>query len=430
MTESNTKLRNWLGSRDVRFWLGLIIVAFVPIVALVASVDDYRRGISLATSPFGWNRLIVIHSLSSLMLAWCFARLLGPLVRIETQQRSAAVWIGVGLVLAVLSLAVGAWTPQLLDANNAGHGVRAAVRIAWCTVLQVPWCLMVMALMARTGESNTPWFRLGNLSLLALVTAIGVPESFVAVFSGQQTAAAGIGWNQNEILLSRMTVQRLCDLGSSRMLGDKSPRQSLDDLDLSLQVIRSQLQSLEGDTPTDETRLQMADCYLALDRQADAVAVLQELGTRNPIGSLKLAQLSNSQGDNGASRDWARRTLELVQQVQPSNDEQTHAITRIGLDAHYLLALLAGDETNFDEAEKLLLESLEKYPNYAADTHARLGNHYEFIGELSKAIGHLTKAAELAPEIYAMPDSLLVKMASTGAPIGLARPKSSRYKQE
>ncbi len=40
---------------------------------------------------------------------------------------------------------------------------------------------------------------------------------------------------------------------------------------------------------------------------------------------------------------------------------------------------------------------------------------------------HQQQAAQLDPDRYSSPDSLLRKMLSAGSPVGLARPKSSRY---
>ncbi len=55
-------------------WLAVLLAFIVSSLALVAAAGGERRAQQLATVPFGWNRLIVIHSFSSLILAWCVAR--------------------------------------------------------------------------------------------------------------------------------------------------------------------------------------------------------------------------------------------------------------------------------------------------------------------------------------------------------------------
>ena len=169
--------------------------------------------------------------------------------------------------------------------------------------------------------------------------------------------------------------------------------------------------------------MQLAQGYLALDRPADAAATLAPLAERSPRAALVLAQINRRQRQFDAARRWAEKVLAIIGSAPATAEDQ-----EIALQAYDLLAILAGERGDYATAERYLLEALEQLPARRAEIHFRLGKHYEIAGDFPRALDHLRTAAESAPQRYEQPEGLLTKMLSTGAPVGLARPKSSRYR--
>ena len=148
----------------------------------------------------------------------------------------------------------------------------------------------------------------------------------------------------------------------------------------------------------------------------------------HPVATILLAEICRDEGDISASREWATKALKVARNTAQQNPDAAHLSDDVQLQAYDMLAVFAGEEGDFVAAEECFLEALQQLPRYAAEIHDRLGKHYEFLGELPRAIEHQQQAALLAPETFVPPDSLTQKVLSSGAPVGLARPKSSRYK--
>ena len=88
-------------------WLGVMLAAIVSTAALWGGVDSQRRAEGLVIIPFGWNRLIVIHAASTLLLSWGVARVLSRWRPGVTGRSMASVWIIVGLLVAAATVSLG-----------------------------------------------------------------------------------------------------------------------------------------------------------------------------------------------------------------------------------------------------------------------------------------------------------------------------------
>jgi tetratricopeptide (TPR) repeat protein len=415
-----------------------VLGAAVSTIALFAAAGADRRSLGLATSPYGWNRVIVVHTMSTLVLSWWFARTLGQVIPELRERWMTLVWAGVGGLVTLLTVVAGIAADPLLESLQAGYAGRLIVRILWCMALQVPW--FMLALSARQGTSRPPAFSTGNLLAFAVFTAVGVPLSFLAVFFDQQTGYARTHWEKFELLDAMLLVQRLYDAGSNvplggRRLGNESsavvevtPQTALRELRDNLTFLQQQIQQLEAAPPSRERTLQLAEFYLSVDRPDDAMAALKTLAPADPFAAVSLANLCHEEGLDEESQRWAETALQLAGQTEPTDQKQATRYEDIQMQAYKTLALLAGEQTDFARAEQYMLEALERLPSRRAEIHDRLGKHYEFIGELGKASKHQREASRLAPEQFPEPASLAWKMLSSGAPVGLARPKSSRYK--
>jgi tetratricopeptide (TPR) repeat protein len=194
-----------------------------------------------------------------------------------------------------------------------------------------------------------------------------------------------------------------------------------------VEFLRRRVQQLKASPLNDATQLELAEAYESLGEDENAEQALRSLAERSPAAALRIAEIHLRQKRPDSSRLWAEKTLQLAQAAQPSDNQQRALMENIELRAYDMLAVFAGEKAEFERAESYLQEALERLPTHAAHIHDRLAKHYEFIGELKKSQDHQQKAADLDPERYSPPEALMRKMLSTGAPVGLARPKSSRY---
>jgi tetratricopeptide (TPR) repeat protein len=415
------------------------LAAVVSTGALAAAAGSDRRSLGLATSPFGWNRLIVIHTLSTLMISLGVARLLGQLIADLRERWFALVWVLVGVAVAWMTGLAGVVVEALLDSSQAGYGVRLACRTVWCVVLQVPWCMAGIAAMKKPRPPAL--FPLGHLMALGALSAVGIPASFTAVFLEQQTQSALAKWQQDQLYEARLLVQRLNDVGSTLGLGQRpqgtgaaslaqqvTPQAALRDLQNALVFRANQIDTLKATNRGENESMQLARFYLSLDQTDKAEATLRPLANAHALAAIQLAGICRETDRPEESRKWAEKALQLAQKAEPAGQDEVALNENIQMQAYDLLAVFAGEASDFVAAEKYLREAWERLPARRADIHHRLGKHYEFIGELAKAVKHQQEAARLEPNRYPPPSSVVRKMLSTGAPVGLARPKSSRYK--
>lgn len=421
-------------------WTAVAVAAVVSTAALILAAGVDRRSLGLSTSPFGWNRIIVIHTLSTLVLSWWFARVLGQLIPELKERWMTPVWGGVGILIAVLTVLAGIAVDALLDSNQSGYTARLVCRIAWCMALQVPWYMTALA--ATKGPSRPAVFSTMNLLAFSVMTAVGIPASFLAVFLGQQTEYARGHWQQAELLDAMLLVQRLYDVGSTVSLGGRSlgdgasvlvevtPQAALRELRNNLTFMQDEIKQLEAAPASRDQALQLAQCYLSVGRTDDAEAKLKALAKDDPSSAIILAGLYKDNERTEDSRTWAKKALQLAQQTKPANEHEQFLNEKVQMQAYDMLAVFAGEVADFQQAEKYLLDALGRLPSLRAEIHDRLGKHFEFIGELTKASEHQREAARLDPEQFSDPASLVSKMLESGAPVGLARPKSSRYKHD
>jgi len=335
---------------------------------------------------------------------------------------------------------IGGVVGAIVETLEAGYLARLIVRILWCVILQVPWCLLGLAA-ARSADGTRDWqLALGSILSLGIVTAIGVPVSFLAVFLEQQTASARQLWEQQQLREAYRLVQRLCDVGSTLSLGDRvvtdggfrrtiqiDPRRARQDLFQAVQYMQDRVDKLAAGPLTDANRLELVAGYGSLGELRQAEDLLRPLADRDAVAALKMAELQLQLKRSEQSRQWAEKALELAEAAPPQMMWNASSWRMSCWRAYDMLAVFAGEKADFDQAEEFLQEALQRLPAHAAHVHDRLAKHYEFIGELAKARQHQQQAAELAPNLYSPPEHLVKKMLCTGAPVGLARPKSSRY---
>ena len=439
MVDSVTQPVDTAPTGSSRVWLasGSAFVASTALLILAAGSE--RQTLGVATSPFGWNRVIVIYSFSSLMLSWSIARLLMNWTSTEHLSSRKSVWYILILLIGGFTLIAGPTVGQVLSELQTGEVARAVCRILWCVLLQIPWLMLAVSVKREPERHLTHRFSTWHLLILGLVAAIGIPFSFLAVFLDEQTIQAHRYWQETKIVNAQRIVQRLCDVGSIRPIGqremvgqsgkseDVTPRQALSDLRAGARFFEEKQRLLAVGDLTDQRVMDLVTCYIALDRLDEAVAAIEPLSRRDPRAALRLADLQRQLGRAQDCQATAERVLQLAERLKRDNATDVERMENLQFGAYEMLVVLAGERADYAMAERILHDALEHLPSRRADVHSNLTKHFEFIGDFSKAAVHQTKAAHANPERYSAPDALWKKMLSSGAPVGLARPKSSRY---
>ncbi len=418
---------------------GPALAAVVSMISLWMAAGIERQTLGLAASPFGLHRMIVVHALAALPLSWALARALLTMTPVLKSRWMMFVWVVVGVLVVCATIGGGGFVEHGLNSDRSGYAARLAVRVFWCLVLQTPWCLAAQAV-ANVSRKQPHLFALGHLLLIALVVAVAVPISYVEVLLDQQTAKAMTLWKEFRVVEAQRAMQRLYDLGSTRSFGATQklgaadstgekvrPALALVQLQSTIEYLQAEVQRLMSGEPTEAQRMSLARYLAALDRVEEAKEVLDPLARRDPAAAIRLAQLFQAEGDTAAAERRLQRGLELAQAVE--TDPPTEANVKIQAQLYDLLARSAGGRADYDAAEQYCLEAIERLPSRRADFHYRLGRHYEYVGRAFRAVEHLQLAAEQDPQQYDPPQSAAAKLFSSGTPIGLFRPASSRYKK-
>jgi tetratricopeptide (TPR) repeat protein len=423
--------------------LGGILSVAISAGALILAAEPDRMPWGVAASPFGWNRVVVVYSIATAMLSWGLTRLLvlSPTVRRYAQLK--VIWIVLGIGIAVYTILMGPVVANYLSSLQIDSVGRTAVRIAWCLALQIPWFLLVVNMSASAQHPSRFLLSLKHLLAIGILTAVAVPASFLAVFLEEQTLAAERLWQELKVGQAIQTVQRLHDVGSTRAVivqhtGDTQqtltsqmlPAEALEHLRLSIIYFAERAATLEKLVAEDDAfapRHELVSCYNALDRTDAAITVLETMSDVDAHAALRLARMLAPLDRPDDCRAAAEQVLRLARQVDGDKRRKDHDIEQQCYAAYDILVVLAGERGDFAEAERLLREAHRELPTQRAAIDAFLARHFEFLGDYAQAAMHQRLAAEAAPDRYARPDAIWKSVMSHGAPVGLARPKSSRY---
>ncbi len=422
-------------------WLAAVSATVVSTAALTMAAGADRRAVELAVSPFGWNRVILVHVLCSLLLSSAVARTLRAAVPELRPRWTAAVWVAAGLLLASCSVVAGDFVAHALNTAAAGYWPRMLVRILWCTVLQAPWFMAALAIAYGADDRPAAVVSVQSHLALALGMAVLVPMSYMGILVESQTKFALGRWQAFDIERARRVVRRLCEVGSTRDFGRTrklggraqetilvSPRVALEQLNMTAEAARQEVARLEVGGVDNSERIELTSWLASLGRVAEAKATIGPLAQHDAAAALRLAEIYHAGDERAEACHHLERALQLAQSAGPSDPEQMEANVAIQSRAYDLLALNVGKLADYEAAERYLLEALDRLPTQRAVFHRRLGAHYDFIGRPFRAIEHYRKAAELAPQENAEPEGIVAKVLASGAPIGLARPAASRYR--
>ena len=396
----------------------------VATAALVLAAGPERRALGVAASPFGWERVIVTHALATLPLAWTLAVALCARAPALRARWTAAAWIAAGAGLACVTVFGGGFVAHALEVFHAGYAGRMAVRVAWCLLLELPWCLAGLAIGRRTDGTGSlltrrpalagkqpvatrPITTFVNWLAWSLVVAVVIPASFVNTLVGRQTEQVRSDWQTLRIDRASRIVRQLRELGSTRSLGvssqaDKHERQVLPEaadamLAKDVEFLNGQIEALRAAEPSDPNCLALGQCYASLGRLAEATAVLEPVARRRTEAAVKLGRICQQEGRWRESSRWYAQAIELARAERPGESPDAETSIAVQTAAYEALARNARALKEDDAVEAYYREAIARLPSRAAGFHARLAVHFDLVGRPAAAIAEQREAARLRP---------------------------------
>jgi hypothetical protein len=340
--------------------LAPLTAMLIPLVSLYFLLPLDEAPPWPAPVPFGWPMLLVAHLLCGLPLALTLGR--------WVPEKFASVGLGLGLLLAALTVLMGATLGTALE--SSGVVPRHLVRVLWCLALQWPWAI------AFRGPWPASWSILAVSAILSLAVPalyaralVHQSEEQIQTFVRENRTASLVGILASRVALGLEQGPELAQLLTFRKQLDLAVRQGG-----------------SGRLPA----------LLQLERYEEAARLLQ----RGPLDA------------NG----W--RTLGIIRQRQQRFAESDEALERAlrgastdrqKIDILNSLAFNARETARFARSEEIYRDALETYPEHAAFLHFQLGQHYNAGNRAAEALYHLRQARELDPQSYGAPAATMAQ---------------------
>lgn len=414
---------------------GSVLAATVAIGCLIFAFSDGR-----IVSPFGWNRVVVVHGVSSLPLAFVVAGLLCR-ARLSSDAKPvavllASVWIVLAVVITVFG---GVFIAHLLNVSEAGFTVRMAVRSVWTLVLETP-CFWLVLLLVR--PIRMPRRAFGHLMIWSVAVVLLIPFGFVVTLNKKQTDLAKVSWQTFRIDKAVEKVDRLCAVGSmagfgvqespeTREVSDTSEvtaRQAQAALMKNASLLIEGVQSLRKQELTEENRLTLSRYLRSLGELEEAVTLLEPIADRMPEAAVMLGRVFQAKNEWAASSKWFQSAVDqLLAADRPEGSRMPDESIPLFHQAYDCLAQNAREMLRYDDAERYYLAAIEQIPSDAAYFHYQLVRHYDLSGRIRNSLLHHQLAHELAPARYASPPPWLQKFFSSSTPVGILAPSQSNY---
>jgi len=417
---------------------GLALAGIVSAWALLPAAGGQRQAMNMAVAPFGWGRVVVVHVATALLLSWVIAEVVWAVFPKLRSRRLTPLWIAGSLTLAWWTASHGSLVGEVADLAGAGYVGRLVVRVLWCVVLQLPWCLAILAVTPNTMSSKRDPLAIAHLFALALVVAFVVPLAYVDSLIDDQTALAKKHCGNNHVERARNIVWRLCDLGSTKCLwkldvnGDGaaeeySPLSARAILEQDRAELTRKGASLRSVKRTDWQQVQLAQHLVSLGELDQAESVIRPVAPRDARAAVVLAQIHQQRKEWQQGSHWFQSALELARSARSGQPAEARLNTKIQVHAYNMLAHNARELDQYDLAASYYLDALERLPAHQAYYHHQLGRHYELWGRPVKAVEHFSRAFHLDPQRYGKPDGVAIRVLSVGTPVGIFRPDASNY---
>jgi len=426
--------------------IGILLAAVVSVGALLLATPV---GDLLPVSPFGWQRIVVVHCLSTLPLAWVIAASLPPAPSVRSSRFRSLVWFGVGVLVALSTIGLGFTMDRFLARERVGFTGRLVVRAVWCLVLQVPWLAAAGVRFARPAIGNVPGpgASLGvarTLGLLGALTGCGIPAAYLAQFVATQTERAEQLCRKPRLRSAEQLLRRLVAVGSGRpvavvafssgRVARLAPARALDFQRQQAQQVAAAVDALQAvwqqNSLDNDSRLNLARLLATLENMADARRVLAPIASTDPRAAFLLAQLLQDAKAWRESSRWFETSLRLAHAGGTGQQEDrdiaggsgqssaragasgrlSHPVRqttgrdeKLLSDAYDALAYNARELKQYDQAEQIYFRAMEKLPTRQAYFHHQLARHYKLAGRTLAAQQQEREAHRLNPGMYERP---------------------------
>lgn len=390
----NMRGRGWL--------IGVAFALAVPGLALVWAGDP--------PSPFAAPRLAVVHLLASVPLAIGLALFLTPILH-QNGLRFAVPSAVVGVVVAVVTFAVGPMIGSALDRAGAGFVERLLVRTTWALILELPWCLAACGYAGRFAARPS---RLG-LALAALA-ALAPPALFADRLADQWTRQAADALAELRLDDARRLLSGLTSLGSTVQVAGHSPSAQLAKVDEHWRALEKAVARPLPDSASPAARVERARLLGVLGRLDDAAALTEPLQDADANAAQLLAVVRQKQKRYEESSVLYRKALAALGEGPEAIANRVQGYDGLAFNARAMQR--PGD------AEAAYREAMTRLPAAAAYFHFQRGRHYQLAGRPVNALEHLQQAAKLDRTRYAEQARPLIEELSRSTPgCFVGRPK-------
>ena len=427
--------------RPLPLFAGCLLAATVAIACLLLAFADGR-----IISPFGWNRVVVVHVISSLPLAFVAAGLLCR-TRLSMNAKPVAVmlaliWLGLIVLITIFG---GVFVAHILDVSDAGFTVRMIARTVWTLTLEVP-CFWLVLLLIRPIQMPRRVFV--HLAIWSVAVIALVPFGFIITLTHKQTDLAKASWQAFRVDKAIEKTDRLCAVGSMASFGvqneptadEEVAENSVTEENQTQEVTARQAQAAlmknatmlvkaikltENQELTDANRLAMAKCLRSIGELDRAAILLEPIADKIPEAAMLLGRVLQAKNDWATSSKWFQTAVE--QMLKLKEEPRSNKTARLLCQAYGYLSQNAHQMQKYDDAEQYYLDAIENVPSHAAYFHYKLAQHYDLSGRLSNSLVHYQQAHQLAPDRYPAPPSWAQKFLSSSTPVGILAPSQSNY---
>ena len=329
-----------------------------------------------AASPFGLNRILVVHLVAALPFSfWVAWRL--PL---KGGQLFQLLCVCVGLLLAWGSLKSSGWIAQTVG-ESAGSA-NFFWRTLWVLIVQLPWVVATVDFLKTKMGIDRPFWTDGITAALLLV----VPFVYVGFVVERQEVLL------NEELANQQYVTALGLVEKLAVIGDDKSRHEMFvglKADLLRTVVELQ-ERVQQPLPENATREQRLAAAIDFFRLGDFESMKKLIGSQanvDPMASYRMALSFEAQRNWEAAIKQLKSTIRLI---EASGDPAWEPVLRSAIEH---LANNLRRNGDYAEAENMLLGGLEN--QQLQDTYLlQLGFHYKMAGRTNEAVDYFQKAAD------------------------------------
>lgn len=366
---------------ECRLFVGAMLAVLVPAASLEYFCSPERHAAGLTAAPFAWRRILVAH----LTAAIPFGLACG--VALRSRPTISRMGIGPWIVLGIAMPAIAGRTTLEIEGEISCLLVRSALAAA----LVVPWCVLAIA-PRRQGKDGSVWIVLAVGAGLAIVPCGLYGDAVMAGYTREATDLM----LQQRLQRAGETVAGLCELGSGRPVGSRTPANAQKWIAARLAELRREADRPLPSPARPSDRVDRAIALVKLERLDDAAELLRPIVPDDETASLMLAAI-HAHRQRWPESDSLYRAILDGRLAASQSDPRAREVCRAALTG---LAENARSDRRFADEEATLRRGVVELPRDASQFHFLLGRHYHARGQNGPALDELTAAVRLDPAVY------------------------------